>query len=164
MRDGLCAIQQHAGTASLGQLDHLPRRRDGAERVGDMREGDNSRLLGQQFFVFVQQNLAGSSTGTTRSFAPAFGRQKLPGHDVGMMFEMRDEDLITGFHEALAVGLGDKVDALCGAAHENNLFGRAGIDEAAHRLAGVLIGIGGTRGEFMRGTVDVGVFVLVEIF
>ena len=38
------------------------------------------------------------------------------------------------------------------------------FEEAAHLLARLLICIGGARGEFVSGAMDVGVLVLVEVF
>ena len=46
VRDGLGAVEEHARSVAVGELDHLARWRDGAEGVRDMRERDEARLAG----------------------------------------------------------------------------------------------------------------------
>ncbi len=58
---------------------------------------------------------------------------------------------------------GHQVDRLGGAAHEDDVFGRWGADELGHRVAGVLVGVGGPGRQFVGGSVNVGVLVGVEM-
>ena len=51
------------------------------------------------------------------------GAELLPGHDVGVVLEVRDDDLVALADVAPAPGLRDEVDALGGAAHEDDLVG-----------------------------------------
>ena len=46
VRDGLRAVDQHARAVAVRHLDHLARRRDRAERIRDLREGDDARAAG----------------------------------------------------------------------------------------------------------------------
>ena len=55
-----------------------------------------------------------------------------------------------------------QVDRLGGAADEDDLLG-VGPQEPRHRLPGTLVGIGRPGGQLVRGAVDVGVLVLVEV-
>src|SRR5262249_19751806 len=60
-----------------------------------------------------------------------------------------------------AVGLGDEVDALGGAAREDDLLLGRGVEEALHLLAGLVVLLGGQRAEEVDGPVDVGVVQLI---
>ena len=55
---GLGAVDQHARAVAMRHLDHVARGRDGAERVGDMGEGDDARLRIEQCLIFVEQDVA----------------------------------------------------------------------------------------------------------
>ena len=59
--------------------------------------------------------------GTTRSIAPLLVAEHLPGHDVRVVLQSGDQDLVAGSDILAAVGLGDQVNAFGGAAHEDDL-------------------------------------------
>ena len=59
--------------------------------------------------------------------------------------------------------MGDEVDRLRRSPDKNDLVGRWRVEKATHFFSCVLIRIGGPRGQFMRGTMNIGVFVLVEV-
>ena len=60
------------------------------------------------------------STGATLQHGALLGGELLPGHDVGVVLEMRDDDLVALVDVAAAPRLGDEVDALRRAAHEDD--------------------------------------------
>ena len=62
----------------------------------------------------------------------AFLAHQLPGHDVRMVFQMRDENLVACLDELSAKAAGDQVDAFRGAAHEDDLAHRRRRQEAAN--------------------------------
>src|SRR5215813_10072873 len=59
--------------------------------------------------------------------------------------------------------LGYEVDSFCSSANENNFIRRPCIQEPAYFVACGFVGIGRTCRERVGGTVDVGVFVLIEV-
>ncbi len=59
-------------------------------------------------------------TGTTSSSMPAPLAQQLPGHDVGMVLQLRQEDAIARLQQR-AVGIGDEIDRRRAAAGEHDL-------------------------------------------
>ena len=79
------------------------------------------------------------------------------------MLKMGDEDLVAFLDIAPAPALGDEIDAFGGAAHENDVAHGGRVEEAPHFFARRFVGVGGAGRERMRGAMDVGVFVLVEI-
>jgi hypothetical protein len=60
---------------------------------------------------------------------------QLPRHDVGVVLERRQQDLVAALQAWRALGLRDEVDGLGGAAREDDFARRGGIHEAAHALA-----------------------------
>ena len=88
---------------------------------------------------------------------------EMPGHDVGVVLHDREHDLVALAEIHGAVGAGDEVDALGGVAREDDLLDAWRIEEAAHRLARVLVAGGGGVGEEVQPAMDVGVFHLVGV-
>ena len=62
-----------------------------------------------------------------------------------------------------APGLGDQVDGLGGAAHEDDLARRARVDEAPHRLARALEGRRGLLAQRVHAAMHVGVQVRLVV-
>ena len=80
-----------------------------------------------------------------------------------MVLEVGDDDLVALVDVLPAPALGDEVDALGRAADEHDVVRRVRTDEPRHGGAGLLVGVGGPGGQVVRGPVDVGVLVLVEV-
>ena len=59
VRHGLRAVDQHAGAMPMRQRDHFVHRRHGAERVGNLGDGDDARRRAEQLLIFLQNDLAG---------------------------------------------------------------------------------------------------------
>src|SRR5690242_4661470 len=72
----------------------------------------------------------------------------LPGHDVRVMLEPGDQDLVPRSEARARVRLRHQVDALRGAANEDDFATRMCIDEPAHPLACTLIRF---RGSLAKG-------------
>ncbi len=60
-------------------------------------------------------------------------------------------------------GISHQIDSFRGAANEDDLFGFRCADKSTDRVAGLFIGIGRPRRQLVRGAVDVGVLVGVEV-
>ena len=91
------------------------------------------------------------------------GGDHLPRHDVRVVLEDGDDDLVAGQQMLCAPGLRDEIDGLGGAADEDDLLGLRRVDETPNRVAGLLIGVGGAGGQLVGGAVDIGVLVGVEV-
>ena len=92
-----------------------------------------------------------------------FFTEDLPRHDIRVMLHARDQNFIARTHLSAAVGLRDEVNRFGGASHENDFFGRRGIQEGLHRAARGFMLPRGKFGEEMHAAVDVGVFVFVIV-
>ena len=80
-----------------------------------------------------------------------------------MVLEVGDDDFVTLADVLLAPALRDEVDALGGAADEDDVVRSSRRRGTGDRRAGLLVGVGGPGGQVVRGAVDVGVLVLVEV-
>jgi hypothetical protein len=90
-------------------------------------------------------------------------RGLLPGHEVGVVLELGREHDVAGLEVGVAPAAGDEVDALGGAAREDDLGGIGGVDELRDAGAGALVGIGRAHRERVQAAVDVAVVALVVV-
>jgi hypothetical protein len=82
--------------------------------------------------------------------------QHLPGHDVGVMLEMRNEHLVARLEQGTTITLRDQIDGLGRAAHEHDLARRTGVDEARDALACALVQRRRFLAERVHTAMDVG--------
>ncbi len=95
---------------------------DGAERVGNLSEGDEARLGTEQLVIFVEQDLSGVVHGGDAQARASFGAEHLPGNDVGVVLEPGDDDFIAFVDILAAPALRDEVDAFGCAADEDDFL------------------------------------------
>ena len=125
---------------------------------------ETSRVFGpKQLFVLVEQHLARVIDRRNAQPRALFRAQHLPGNDVGVMLHPGDDNLIVLLNVLASPTLRDKIDGLGRSAHKDDLARGAGIQKAARLFASRFVGIGGTRGQFMRGAMHIGVLVFVEV-
>ena len=124
---------------------------------------DEPRPRPEEPLVLVEHDLPVSSTGATLRRAPLSRTEQLPGHDVGVVLQAGEDDLVPLADVAPPPALRHEVDPLGRAAHEDNLAcAESALRKRAHLLARCFIGVGGARRQGVGGAVDVGVLVLVE--
>ena len=120
VRHGLRAIHQHGNVVAVRQFDHSLERIDRAERIRDVRDGDQLRSRPEQFRKFVEQQLAVVVDRSDAKLGALFVAQNLPRHDVGVMLHCGDQHFVAGLNVGAAKGLRDQIDAFGGAADEND--------------------------------------------
>ena len=86
----------------------------------------------------------------------------LPRHDVGVMFERREDDLVARLQELPAVGLGDEIDAFGRSADEDDFLRRRGSEECLHLLPRLLEGVRRPGRQGVGPAMDVRVVLGVE--
>ncbi len=159
---GLRAVNEDARADGLGHRRHGLDRRDGAERIGDMRDRDDLRLRPEQLRVFVDQNLSVIVHRNDAQPGAAFRGNLLPGHDVRVMLQPADDDLVTGREMRTPPALRHQVDGLGRAAHEDDFVGRSRAQKSPCGFAAVFVRVSGSRRKRVRRPMDVRVLVPVE--
>ena len=111
---------------------------DRAEGVGNVGEGEQLDLAGS--------GISSSRVRSSKPVSPVTGRnaragagplgQQLPGNDVAVVLHFGEQDPVAGAEVLDAPGLSHQVDALGGAAGENDLVRAAGVDELRRRGRG----------------------------
>ena len=141
----------------MRQADDLAHRIDRAERVRDVRDGNDSRPIGQE----RRPRRRGPDLRRRRSARPQarvlFFAEHLPRHDVGVMLHLRDEHLVAGTHVRSSIRGGDQVDRFRGAPDEHDLARVGRADETRHRFARLFVGRGRALAEAVHAAMDVGV-------
>ena len=160
MHRRLAAIDQHRDAPGMGDADDLLHRHDGAERIRHLGDGDDPGARAQKLLEFLDEEIA--VIVDRRPFdhgAPAFAME-MPGHDIGMMLEDREHDLIALADHHPAEGLRHQIDRLGGIAGEDDLVRRRRVDEAAHAFARILESLGRGIGEIMQAAMDIGIVLV----
>src|SRR5262249_36425316 len=80
--------------------------------------------------------------------------EKLPGHDVRMVFHRGNEDLITWLYERFAKARGDEVNTLCCPTCKDDLLGKMGVEEGFDAPPHSIVLGRRLAGEIVQGTVN----------
>ena len=124
VRHRLRAVDQRTRAGAMRHRDDLLHRHDRAQRVRHLRHRDDFRAAVEQLLIFVEQHLTRVVDRNHAQLRARLRRELLPRHDVGVMLEVRHDDLVALADVLHAPGLGDQVDAFGRAAHEDDLVGR----------------------------------------
>ena len=122
-----------------------------------MGHGHETGARSEEALVLVEEQFAAVVHRDDADDDAAPVAQQLPGDDVAVVFHDGEDDLVAFLHAGFAEGCGQEVDALGGAAREDDFVRGAGVQEAAHRLARCLVQLGGLLGEEVHAAVHVGI-------
>ena len=160
MRSRLGAIEQDEGPRLVGPTGHVGHGINGAEDVRDVGESHEPGARREQATegILVEHALAHHGNGLHhRASLPA---DHLPRDEVRVVLHLRDQDLVAGLE-----GQGERarhdVDAVGGAAREDDLLTDAGADEDADGISRGLVHLRGLLAQGVNGAMDVGVRLLV---
>ncbi len=160
--DALRAVDEDAGSDLMRHARDLGDRHDGADGVRHLRHGDEPGAAIDERGVFVHTQIAVVvDLGDAQPRAGALC-QHLPRHDIGVMLQFAEDDLVIGADRQPPKACGHEVDGLGGAARENDLLGRSGAEEFGDLVARFLIGVGGAGGERVGAAMDVGIVFVIE--
>ena len=134
------------------------------KRIGHVSHSNQLRAGREELQKLIEQQLA--PTVDRRDFQGAAGllAHHLPGHDVGVMLQAGDEDLIPWLEARARIGLRDQVYPFGGAPNENDLASRACVDEAPDALPRSLVSLGCGLAESVHTPVNVRVRVGLVVF
>ena len=160
---GLGPVDQGDHALFLGLLDQRRNRVYRSQHVGDVGKGQYPGSLVQQVVEGIQVQLA--FRGYLHRDHPGAGAlgHHLPGHDVGVVLHMADQDFVAGF-QARGQAVGHQVDGLGGAAGPDDFVGAGCVQEVANHFPGTFKGGRGPVAQGVGATVHVGVhFPIVAV-
>ena len=157
MHGRLAAVEQHRNAAGMGDAHHLFDRDQCTSDVRHMGDGDEARALGEQRLELVEQKISGIVDRRPLDDGAVALAQKMPGHDVGVMLENREHDLVALPHVLDPERISDEIDRFGCVAGEDDLMGVFRIEEGADFFARALVGLGRGIGEIMQAAVHIGV-------
>ena len=155
VRRGLRTVDQHDCANGVCHLRNFFQRRDRAQRIGNMGDGDYFRALVEQFGVGIHVEFARVADGNHAQHCAGGITHHLPRHDVGMMLHFRNDNFIAGLEFAAAITKRNQVDCFRGATHENDFFILARVDELANLASCAFIGIGRALAQIVHTAMDV---------
>ena len=163
MRRGLRAIHQHHGARRVRLGDHFLDRIDRAERVRDMAHGQDLGALRQQCRKLILLELTGIVDRHHFDDGAGLRGDQLPRHDVRVVLEPGQQDLIAGLQCGAAVTLRHQVDAVGGplGQHDRAHVGR--VEERRRLGSAAFIERGGAFAQQVRRAMNIGVGVAVVI-
>ena len=157
------AIDQHADAVLWAIAMISSHRIDGAERVGNLGDGNERVRALNNFGTSSRISSPRSFAGMTRSFAPVWSAQNLPRHDVRVVLQNGDHHLIALADITPTPGTRHQIDRLGGAASPDDGSSDGRVEEAADLLARGLERVGRTRRERVGGAMHVGIVARVEM-
>ena len=161
VRRSLRAVEQHRHALAMREGDHLLDRIHRAERIRHMGQPEKTCLVVEQCLEFVDQQFASIVHRDHADHCALLFCQHLPRHDVRMVFQAGQDDLVALADERAAVSVHHQVDGLCGPLRENDLPGFLRIQEMPDLNARLLVFPGGQLAQIVHRAVDVGVLFLL---
>ena len=121
VRHGLRAVEQYGYLELLGARDEPLHRHDRAERVGDVREREQASARTDEALEGCEVHFAGLRDRNHLELRAGLLADELPRHDVGVVLQRRNQDLVAGLQPRSRVALRDQVDRFGRAADEDDL-------------------------------------------
>lgn len=163
VRDALRSIDKEERTCRMGELADLADIVDSAHDIGDMGGADESGAIVEKRLESIYLERPVFINVEDTELSPATLAKELPGDDVGMVLERRDDNLIALANELIAPCVGNKVYGLGRIASEDNL-GRIGRSkERGDSLAGILIERGADVAEMVYAAVYIGIYSTIDV-
>jgi len=163
VRRRLRGIDQDRHPEGMGDGDDLLNRIDCAEGVGDMSNRDQfgasaeqgGKLVENQFSTVVDRS-------DTQDCARLLG-EKLPWHDIGVVFDGRDDNLVARSDMFATVALRNEVDRFRGATKKDNFLCVGGTNKVAHFFSGTFKSTRRAFRQLVGSAMDIGVVTTVEM-
>ena len=163
MRNCLSPVDQHRDVPAVRCVDDLAHRVDGSEGIRDVAHGDELGSPVQQLFKLVELHLAAVIDGNDTQHRLLLLAKHLPGHDVRVMLQGRNDDLISSADVRSSIGLRYQVNPFRRAADEDDLPRISRVQKPLHLAPRRFIRLGGPFTQLMHAPVDIGVVHQVEM-
>ena len=161
MGNGLRSVDQYRNLVIMGFFSDLLYRIDRTEHIRHMCNRDKFCPFRKKTTERIHAQLAFFIHRNHFQRDPFTGSLYLPGNDIGMVFHHRNDHFVAGRHTFVGKAGSNQVDRLCRPTRENNLVGRAGVQELLHGLACILMRFRRRLAQEMNAAVNIGIHIII---
>src|SRR5690606_24821466 len=133
-----------------------------AKRIGNMRKSRKTRARVQERAECFEIDFTAFGHWRNTQYRTGLFAQQLPWHDIGMMLQPGQQDLVASLKVGAPPGSRNKVDGFGCAAREYDFAGMLCVKQAAYGLTRNFVEIGGMLRQPMYAAMDIGIRALVE--
>lgn len=159
----LGAVHQDERSGGMGLVNKGAQGIDRTEGIRDLGDGEQAAPFAQQPLQLNRIEIARLVEFQETQFGPAPLRRHLPGHQVAVVLQLGDDDLIALSDMALRPAPGDEIDRLGGVAGEDDLLTAAGADERGHTAARRLVSRRRPLSKAVSPAVGIGIIAPVKL-
>ena len=163
MRGALRAVHDDHRALFMRHLRDFPHWIFAAQDVGNLRNGDDLRLVGEELLHLFQVQPPVRLALHELELRAGLLTDHLPRQQIAVVLHDGHQHLVPRLDAAQAVAVGDKVQALGGVAGEDDLLGALGADERPHRLARILIDPRGLHAQRVQAAQGIGIVLAVKL-
>ena len=156
MHRGLAAVEKDRNAPGVGQTNDVSGGRQCTQHVRHVGHGDQTHARCQHRFEGGHVQRAIFEHGRPFQDHALVFAQEVPGHDVGVVLHLGEDDLVPG-RQGLPQAAGHEIERVCAAAGENDLRGRWRVEEGRDLAARRLIGIGCEIGKRVKAAMHVSI-------
>src|SRR3984885_3763221 len=102
----------------MSEVGNLAHGHYGSERIRHLRNGHELGARVEELLILVEENLSAVVHGDHPQARTLLTSELLPGDDVGVMLQVRNDDLVTGKNILPTPRLRHEIDRFGSAAHE----------------------------------------------
>lgn len=163
MRYGLCAVHQDRNPLRMSVSDHFTHRINRPQYIRDMGDTDQTSMPIEKRLICIDVQISTFVDGNYPELDIAPALQKLPRHDIGMVFHNGENNLVAVVQELISKRRSHQIDCLRCSSCKNNFRRRTGPDELLHPTAGSFVGIGSLLTKRMDSTMHICIYPIVSI-
>src|SRR5690606_14668736 len=147
----------------MRRRNDLLERQDATECVGNVRHGNHAHPIIHQFQEVPHVYLPALVDRADYEFRSRLFADELPRHDVGVVLEMRDENLLAVFQAWPAPALCNEIDGGRRAAGKYHFRSRSRVDKGHQRITRAFVGLRCTMAQGMNAAVHVRMVVTLVL-
>ena len=162
MNNSLTTIDHNVRSRNVSLLNNRLKVGTCAECIRRLRNGNQTSSLIEQLIQLLHHQATAIVKGQDTNLRPLALGHQLPGHDIGVVLHLADDDIITLAQESLAPSVGNGIYRSGSARREDNLLALGSTYKHTHALARLLVELGSLLRKTMHATVDIGILLTMQ--
>ena len=162
VHNALTTINHNVRSHAVCLLNYRTQLGTCTESIRCLRNGNHTSSLIKQLIQLLHHQATAIVKGQhTNLCTLTFGHQ-LPRHNIGVVFHLADDDIITLAQESLAPRIGDGIYRSGSSRREDYLLAIGSTYKHTHALARLLVELGCLLRKTMYATVDIGILLTMQ--